>query len=96
MVKIEISYNEKEQKCYYKQLTSPSVTIASKTYGTTTVANVAQSGYTCYGASLADVNGGGGGYLIITCQTNGNLIIYNPYSSSVTATITVRYFFKHD
>jgi hypothetical protein len=88
--------NEKEQKCYYKQLTSPSVTIASKTYGTTTVANVAQSGYTCYGASLANVNGGGGGYLIITCQTNGNLIIYNPYSSSVTVTITVRYFFKQD
>jgi hypothetical protein len=34
--------------------------------------------------------------LIITCQTNGGLIIYNPYTSKVTATITVRYFYTKD
>ena len=76
-------------KIIYDTFTTSSVTIASKSYTTTSV-SVVKTGYTCIAVTVSNASGGGSGYCVISPQTNGSITIYNPYSSSVTATFTFR------
>lgn len=79
-----------KREVIYRDITAPAKSVAKNSYAYQNISIEQLEGYTALCVMVKSISGSSSGYQQITCNTSGDIAYYNPTSSNVTLTVSLR------